>query len=62
MVRLLEDDQLKVSSVQAWKALAPKIYTQAHIESGHSSRLRTVLEDTTEDDKGNMHMYMYTVL
>ena len=57
MERLVEDEKLRVTSVETWKNMAPKILSQAKIEATHNSRLRLALE---EKPHGIVNTTMYT--
>ena len=54
MGRLVDDDKLKLSSVQD---LAPQIIAQARIDSAHNSRLRSALQNKDTTDTGTWCMY-----
>ena len=59
MERLVEDDKLKLTSAETWKNLAPKILSQAKIESTHNSRLRSALEKKPPESEGILLQCIY---
>ena len=52
MQRLVNDAELRVSSIQSWKTITPKVLSQARIEAVHNSRLRISIAQTSLDDEG----------
>ena len=52
MQRLLEDDTLKISSVQLWKKVIPKVFSQIELEVPSNRRLCAAVGELDMSDKG----------
>ena len=52
MQRLVQDDQLRVSSIRTWRDITPRVIRQAQVEAVHNSRLREATSEIGLDDEG----------
>lgn len=52
MQRLVQDYQLRVSSVHSWRKVTPKVLKQVEVEAIHNVRLRAAIPENLVVEEG----------